>query len=365
VVAALIGSGALISACNVTPVAASANGATISSATLNAQLHTIQSTQAGACLLQLESSQSSTAGQGAGGAGTYTSTFAGTVLGGQVGELLTQQYAASKGITVSSAEMDAAKTDLESTLDGEIEQAVNQATQDGSVSSCESAQGQGITGAKLLSGLPQTLQTSQIKAQAYDEKLLAHGANLSPSAVAAFYAANKSSFTTDCVSRIVTSSQSAAEQIIGELNAGASFATLAKSSSIDTQTASNGGSLGCTFTEATVDNGLQQKNIPVGSPLAPVQQSGGWVIYEVASQTVEPLSSAVSLVERELLQSTSNVNRVTAEIIAFAHRSDVSVDPEYGTWSRLSVVPPVAPPSQYLLSSSSGLQLGASTPLAG
>ena len=60
------------------------------------------------------------------------------------------------------------------------------------------------------------------------------------------------------------------------------------------------------------------------------------------------------MVRRELLQATANVDRVSKEIIAFAHRSDVSVDPQYGTWNRLNVVPPVAPPPQFLLPAVSG-----------
>ena len=76
----------------------------------------------------------------------------------------------------------------------------------------------------------------------------------------------------------------------------------------------------------------------MGRPIAPVQDSGSgqWFIYEVTSQTLVPLAAAQSVVRRELLQATANVNRVSKEIVAFAHRSDVSVDPQYGTWNRLT-----------------------------
>ena len=47
----------LASACDVTPPAASANGSTISTASLNTQLQTLQTTAAGGCLLQLENAQ--------------------------------------------------------------------------------------------------------------------------------------------------------------------------------------------------------------------------------------------------------------------------------------------------------------------
>ena len=51
-----------------------------------------------------------------------------------MGDLLAEQYAASKGITVSSSDLTTAQTDLESTLDGEINQAVEQAESEGTLS---------------------------------------------------------------------------------------------------------------------------------------------------------------------------------------------------------------------------------------
>jgi hypothetical protein len=357
--AALVTAAALGSACGLTPSAANANGVTISVSSLNSDLQTLGTTPAGECLLQLESPQAAAAGgQGAGGSGTYTAAYAATVLDSQVGEVLAQQYAGSKGLHVSAAELAAAKSDLASTLDGEIQQALQQSASSGSVSSCENADGSPMTGTQLLSGLPTGLATTQVLAQAYDEKLLADGADLSPKAVLTYYGANKPAFTVDCLSRIVTSSQADANKIVGELDFGASFAALAKSSSIDTRTAASGGSLGCNYSQAQVEQELQQQNISVGHPLTPLQdpQSGQWFVYEVTNQTLEPLAQATALVKRELLQSTANVNRVSAEIIAYAHRSDVSIDPRYGTWSGLTVVPPVAPPPRYLLSTAAGTQ---------
>jgi hypothetical protein len=352
--AALVTAAALGSACGLTPSAATANGTTISVSSLNSDLQTLGTTPAGQCLLQLESPQVA-ASTGAGGSGTYSTTYAATVLDSQVGEVLAQQYAASKGLQVSAAELAAAKSDLASTFDGEIQQALSSG---GGVSSCENADGSAMTGTQLLIGLPSSLAATQVLAQAYDEKLLADGADLSPRAVFDYYAANKPAFTVDCLSRIVTTSQAAANKIVGELDFGASFSALAKSSSIDTQTAANGGSLGCNFSQAQVEQELEQQSISAGHPLPPLQdaQSRQWFVYEVTSQRLEPLAQATSLVKRELLQSTSNVNRVSAEIIAYAHRSDVSIDPRYGTWSGLTVVPPVAPPPRYLLSTATGSQ---------
>jgi len=47
--------------------------------------------------------------------------------------------------------------------------------------------------------------------------------------------------------------------------------------------------------------------------------------------------------------------------VAFARHSEVSVDPQYGTWNRLNIVAPVAPKPEYLVSGS----YGSTAPLLG
>jgi len=365
---AVVATGVLTSACDITPPAASANGTAISTATLNNQLHTLETTTAGGCLLQLENPQlASSSGEGSGGPGTYSMTFANAVLNNQVGDLLAEQFAASKGITISSPDLAAAKSDLQATLNGEIGAAVQQASASGAISFCQDATGAAISGATLLGDLPTAVAAAQIRNQAVDEKLLARGADLSPAAVAAYYNANLAQFTTACVSLIATDTEAHANQLITQINGGASFADVAKASSLDSQTAANGGALGCNYTQAQVEQALQVQSVTVGQPIAPVQDSttGQWIIYEVTSQTVAPLSSASPVARRELLQSTPNVNRVSREIVAFARTSDVTVDPRYGTWERLTVVPPVAPPSRYLLGAVAGQTPLVARPTAG
>ena len=79
--------------------------------------------------------------------------------------------------------------------------------------------------------------------------------------------ANTSQFTAACVSRIVTDTEAEANSIVTQLHAGASFAELAKANSIDTQTAANGGALGCDYTLAEVEQALEvQSRSPPGSP---------------------------------------------------------------------------------------------------
>jgi hypothetical protein len=355
--AVIVAGGSLASACDVTPPAASANGTAISTNTLNTQLDTLASPAIGGCLLQLESARlTPLSAVGAGGKGTYTMTFVDNVLNIQMGDLLAEQYARSKGINVSASDLATAKSDLQSTLDGEITAEVQQASTSGTTSYCQDAAGTTITGAQLLANLPAQVRQAQIRNEAVDEKLLARGADLSDQAVAAYYAANQPLFTAECVSVIATDTQAHANQLVAQLGAGASFADVARANSLDPQTAPNGGSLGCNYTKARVEQALQQQSTTVGKPITPVQDptSGQWVIYEVTSQAVEPLSAAAPVARRELLQATANVSRVSKEIVAFARHSNVAVDPQYGTWKGLAVVAPVAPPEEFLLASASG-----------
>ena len=362
-VLAVIAAGALASACDVTPTAASANGVSISTSSIDSQLRAMDSTVAGGCLLQLQNANlTAVATTGAGGSGTYTMAFANSVINSQVGYLLAQQYAASRGITLSASDLTTAASDYQSTLDGEISQQVSNAASQGAVSYCQLPTGANVTGKQLLAALPADMRDGQVRNQAVDEKLLALGADLSDQAVSDFYNANQANFTQACMSAIVTDTQDHANQLIAQLNGGAPFATVAKANSLDPQTAANGGSLGGNFTLSQVEQSLQIQSIVAGQPVAPIQNSsnGQWIVYEATSQQVEPLSSATSLVKRELLQGTTNVDRVSKEIVAFAQHSAVSINPQYGTWNHLTVVPPVAPPAHFLLAAVGGTSTGQS-----
>ncbi len=217
----LVAAGVLATACDVTPPAASANGTSISTGTLNTELATLGTTTAGGCLLQVQNPQLTTeATQGSGGSGTYTMAFTDAVLNNQVGDLLAEQYAISKGITVSPSDLNKATSDFEAILDGEISSAVQQSQAAGTLSLCQTTAGSPITGAQLLAGLPSSVRQAEIHNEAVDERLLARGANLSDAAAAQYYAANQPQFTFDCVSDIATDTQAHAQQLVAQLNAG-------------------------------------------------------------------------------------------------------------------------------------------------
>lgn len=338
--------GALASACDVAPKAASVNGDTISVASLNADMNALAGSAAGQCLLALRSGQPASVDPGS---GTVPTAFAGSVLSSDVGNLVAAQFAAAHGIHLTGTDLATAQNNYAAALDGGIASLGQQAAAAGAASPCQKADGSAFTGQALLTSLPAAVRNSEVANQAVDDKLLARGADLSNAAVLNFYAANRSLFAVDCVSDIAVATQAEADQIVAKLKAGASFASLATASSIDPQTASSGGQLGCNFTDSRVQSALQVASITVGQPVTPLQTSGGqWVIYEVTSQTVIPVTQAASVIRNDLLHATANTQRVTAELLVYAHRSSIDVNPQYGQWAGASITPPPSPPVRYL-----------------
>jgi len=352
-VAAVLGAGIATSACNTTPVAATVNSATISVSSLNAELASLDQTSAGQCLLSLKFPQSlSLATQGAGGSGTYQTSFASTVLGSSVYNLLATQYAAAHGITLSAADLTSARSNYEATLDGAIKSQIQQDSAIGGTPTCVDSAGNALTGKAVLAGLPAAVQSTEVSDQGIEELLLARGADLSDAAVLKYYVANTSAFTLDCVGVIVVADQATADTVFNKLKAGAAFAPLATSTSTDAKTAAAGGQLGCNFPESQVLTALQVSSVTVGTPVTPEQtQDGSWEVFQVTSRTLLPVTEVTSDIRQALLQTTANRNRVSAEVLAFAKKSTVEVNAQYGTWTRAQIVPPASPAPRYLLPS--------------
>ena len=149
----------------------------------------------------------------------------------------------------------------------------------------------------------------------------------------------------------MTDTQAHANQLVAQINGGASFASVATASSLDTQTKAQGGCPRVQLHALAGGTGPQRAVGHRGPALGP---GPGPDVGPVAHlRRHQPAGGAAdggaSLVRRELLQTTANVNRVSKEIVAFARTADVTVNPQYGTWKRLAVVPPVGPPPKYLL----------------
>ena len=187
-VSAVVAMGALASACQVAPVAASVNGDTIPVSSVNSQMDALAGSAAGQCLYALRSGQVLAVPAGT---GTYPTGFAGAVLSSQVGNLVAAQYAASRGVRLTGSGLATAQDNYTSVLDGRITSLAQQASASGAVSPCQQSDGTPLTGRQLLAALPAAIRNSEVANQAVDNALLTRGADLSNAAVLNYYAANR------------------------------------------------------------------------------------------------------------------------------------------------------------------------------
>jgi hypothetical protein len=149
----------------------------------------------------------------------------------------------------------------------------------------------------------------------------------------AFYKQNVGSLcpTGVNVAHILVKTLPEAQAIDAQLAAGADFATLAKTKSIDTTSAKAGGSLGCfatgefvaAFEKATV-------SAKVGVPTAPVHSQFGYHVILKTKYVPPSFESLQANIRQQLL---SQLNLVQKFVAAGLKKASVHVDALYGTWN--------------------------------
>jgi len=345
----VLATGVATSACSVGPTAASVNADTISVSSLNAELDGLTSTTAGQCLLSLNFPQAlDLSGVGTGGTGTYSTSFANLVLGNEIDNVLASQLLADHQIHITTSELNQAESIFATLLDGAIAAQSQQAAAVGGSGGCLKADGTAYTGKTLLAGLSTGIRHTELVNQVVEESLLARGADLSDAAVLAYYSANPTQFVKDCVSAIQTTDQATATAAYDKLKAGTPFDQVAAAATADPAAGAQSGTVGC-FSEATVLSQLQVPSVAEGQPVGPVQSNGSWLVYVVTSRTTIPVAQAASTIRQVLLRATANRQRVSSEVLAFARRASVEVNPQYGTWTGTQITPPPAPAKRFLL----------------
>ena len=314
-VLALAGAG-----CNATsPYAAKVNGATISQGDLNSELVAIRSDPT--YLNQIESqSQVTGAGQD-----SFDSSFVAQVLNRQIVFELVHQEAARRGISVSGQDLSLARADVATALGG----------------------------TRVLNGLPASYQATLVRHSAEVTALEARLArvDVSPPAMAQYYAAHQQSFVQQCVSHILLTTQSDAAAVRAQIVAGASFADAARTQSQDQASAANGGNLGCGPTGRFV-TGFEQAvdGLPTGQLSQPIQTQFGWHLVEVTSRQPLSLAQAQPQIRAALLANAQSA--LTSTLQRVETRASVTVNPRYGTYQirgpQAGIAPPSAPPSSTL-----------------
>ncbi|MHB8682071.1 MAG: peptidylprolyl isomerase [Acidimicrobiales bacterium] len=362
VIAALAALAGATSACQVGPTAATVGGSSISRSTLDDQLSQISNSVYAQCALQLQGVNLPTPLSGVGDA-TVNANFASFELSTLVLEQLIVGDLARRHQAVTSADLASARTDLAAQLTPSA----------ASASPCPGA----VSGRRLLGLLPPAFVGEQVRFLAAQERLaavLGH-VDISTPALQRYYQSHPTEFDEVCLSDIAVQSQSQAQSVHDAIASGSTtFGAAAQQSSIDTQTAANGGVIPCVPSSQIVNsvilgaiNGLSPGQIsqPVFEPQTGGGAGGVWFVLALDGRPQVPFDQAQSQIRQQLLSAQNTV--VSAEFSRITHRADVVIDPRYGSWNPQQGVRPPAPPrSTWLLSpaadQSGGSALGLGQP---
>jgi len=325
-----------LSACDVsvTPGAARIGSETISKATLTDAVKAVASDKGFVCTISEEDSSASISIQGA-GSGTYDAGFTASQLTEIIKQRVSSDVVAKLGIAVTPAETAIGRLRLDAELNPP------------SGSTCTEG------GTQAVGDLAASYRNVLASEETNLDLIAAHlaGVPLSTAGLAAYAKAQESIAYDDCVSAILTTTQSAAASARSAIASGKSFASVAKADSKDTNSAPEGGVLGClpvTNFQSPLDTDLE--TLPIGQVSQPIEFANGtttgYVLLLITSRqaptTLEALNALVNA-------KTNAANSALAKAEAAA---DVSVDPEFGTWQDVDgdyqVVPPTGPASGYL-----------------
>lgn len=329
-VAGVLALSLLLSACDVqvTPEAARVDGGAISASTLTGSIRSIADDAGYRCEVRA-GSQGQIPIEGTGGS-TYASSFAADVLTQLIEYRALHEEVARLGLHEGAFARQVAAAQLP--------QALNPA----STSGCTT------TGSQVLAdfgspyrGLIEQFEVDQLA-------VLAHlaGVSLTRAGIDAYESSHKSSATLSCTSVIAVASASAAAAARARIEAGASFASVARTTSTD-PSASSGGSLGCVFaSQFTSPLSSVVASLPVGQVSQPVAFGSGYLLFLVTSRPLAPATQVASAIV------STQQSRLTTLIATVTSQAHVTVDPAFGTWTHSStgwtVTPPTGPPDALL-----------------
>src|SRR5579875_2414544 len=316
----------LASACDISPPAATVDGVAISQNQLNSSLRSVL----------------------------------GSSLSAQVARCLvagTTSVAGTGDDTVTAADRAAAAVDI-----------------DAGGASCTT----GSAGPPVLSLVSPALRDELVGLVATDEAAIVRLArlDLSTSSLLGYYQTHQSQFTSECVSGILVATQAEAQQIHDAIVAGAPFATEAQAHSLDAQSAARGGQLGC-YNDSDLQGNPQLIGLAlelaklggVGKVSEPLEQPSAtgvpqWVLIEISSRPVAPFDQVAGQIRSTLIQNAAPVLD-QARTAALA-RARVTVDPRYGTWSRLrGLIPPAGVPERFLIDAAADVPSNSGSLLGG
>ncbi len=350
----VVAAGVAIASVAVTSDAATVNGSTISQSTLNDQLSTIAGNSGFQCYLDAQitvNTDGKVQGFTYGGVGadtssnengTYNNNFVRYWLSQQVSDELVGQMVGARGLAATPADLALARKEVAADIDDTFAEVESLGLQP----ACNT------TGDAVLASLPSSFVTPLVEQQANVDLLEASaiGYGLSAADQARFFADHPSSFEVICVSDIAATTQAEADQLRNQVLAGAAFADVARASSIDSQTATSGGAAGCFSPTTTGYQEISQAvaGVPIGGMGKVTQGQGGYFFLQVTSRSPESEARAQPVIRQTMLQAGRT--RAAALASSEAQRAHISVDPRYGSWTRVhGIVAPPSPPANTVL----------------
>ncbi len=196
-------------------------------------------------------------------------------------------------------------------------------------------------------------QATLAERQARTAALLASYSDTSEAAGEKYFNEHRSQFACASgrnVAHILVATEAKAQQILGEINGGASFSKLAQENSTDTQSGAQGGALGCLTAGAFVPEfQTAAESATFDTPVGPVKSEFGYHVILVTKAVPSFAESRVQVL-RALAQEGQAVAQTSIDGLLKAFK--VKVDPRFGTWGRTSngqgqqvyeVTPPKAP----------------------
>ncbi|CAG4924270.1 MULTISPECIES: peptidylprolyl isomerase [Acidithrix] len=310
------------SACNVTPYAASVGSSYISVSSLNSELASLAANKTFVSKL---TAQEPVFASNSAGSKVFSTKFVDQVLNRRISVDLISQAVAKLGLHISPSEMTVAK-----------------ATAVGSYG-----------GTAIFDQFPKSYQailtsdTADITVlEAYITK-----ANISIPALRSYYQANPTQFDQICAAHILVPTLAKAQSLLSQLRAGASFVTLARSNSTDTNTAPNGGYIGCGLDAnfASAFGSAFASEVATGVPnqaLTPVALGSSYSIPMVVSRTQISFTNSIANIVSDKFGANGSAS-LNAFIAGEAKGANVNVNPAYGTFSintsNSAVNPPALP----------------------
>jgi hypothetical protein len=351
--AALLVVALVAGACELPPsdYAAQVGGTTITPAQVSSAIAGVSTDSAFTCVLSATGSGLTVAGKGS---GSYSTSFAASVLTGWIHLNALQAELARDHLSDTSFAQQVAIAQLESQL-----------TSPDSDSTGEEEPECPGSGAEALEGLPTAYRNLLVGLQTDVDILYAkqHGYVLTTAGFTKYAGAHGDLLKQRCLSLIEVKSLGSAKSVEAAIAGGASFATQAQKHSLDTQTADQGGAIGCipNNEDASLAAPLNTviPNLKLGVVSAPISFEGAYLLLLLTSIEAVPLveDATFLLPPAALFALGSSGTYETAELSAVEtalaapvlDHEQVAVAPAYGTWQKVDgawkVVPPSGPSS--------------------